>query len=123
GRVDAPPRGRDERRRHRGARVLLRSSVWGRLRTVWNLLVPADPVRPVLAVPPGVLRLLGPAHDGRRLGLRRWPWLGPWPGPAGWIRAEGARVAPPPARRGPASGRAASPPSRGHSLRLGSRAW
>src|SRR5437016_10928719 len=88
-----PPAGQHGRRPRRA--VLLRPPLlgrWIRLRPVRNLLVPADPVRPVLAVPH---RLLRPANVGRwRMGPQGWLGLRPGrPGRTAVLRRAGAGVA------------------------------
>src|SRR5437660_5920865 len=98
-----PPAGGHPGRRRRA--VLLRPALlgrWLRLRSVRNLLVPADRLWPLLAVPH---RLLRTADVGRRrMGPQRRLWLRPGP----VVRGARAGVAQAPARRAAPLGHHAS---------------
>src|SRR2546428_6589042 len=91
---EPPPAGGHPGRRRRA--VLLRPALLGRRLRLWplrNLLVPADRLRPVLAVPD---RLLRTADVGRRrMGPQRRLWLRPGP----VVRGARAGVGQAPARR------------------------
>src|SRR5207248_7409490 len=95
GRGEHPPAGRDAGRR-RARAVLRRLWLPPVLRVLRDLLVPADPVRHLLAVPPGLLGLRRTPDDGRRLGPR--PRLGLRSRPQ-LVRGAGAGVAQAAARR------------------------
>src|SRR5256886_16042208 len=101
---EPPPAGAAPGRRRRA--VLLRPALRGRrlrLRSVRNLLVPADRLRPVLAVPH---RLLRTADVGRRrMGPQGRLWLRPRP----VVRGARAGVAQAPARRAAPLGHDATP--------------
>src|SRR5438309_11900464 len=92
-----PPAGRHPGRRRRA--VLLRPPLLGRrLRLPRHLLVPPDPLRHLLALPPGLLGLRRTPDDGRRMGPR--PRLGLRSRRrTAVLRGAGAGVAQAPARR------------------------